>query len=230
MDNLEAKFAGLLSWERRKRREQTLISVSCYAAALAIILSPFDIYLPNPWLRWLAPAALFFSLAPWFLHRARLHGKFTVDPIDLATVNLPMFDEPKHPRFQQYEHEHTRRWSATVAKADAYVFVTPEYNYGAPPSIVNAIDYLNKEWAYKPVGFVSYGGVSGGTRSVQMIKQIVTSLRMMPIPEAVTIPFFNQYVDKDTGAFAPGETQATAATAMLDELLRWSDALSVLRR
>ena len=71
MDNLEAKFAGLLSWERRKRREQTLISVSCYAAALAIILSPFDIYLPNPWLRWLAPAALFFSLAPWFLHRAR---------------------------------------------------------------------------------------------------------------------------------------------------------------
>ena len=71
MENLEAKFAGLLSWERRKRREQTLISVSCYAAALAIILSPFDIYLPNPWLRWLAPAALFFSLAPWFLHRAR---------------------------------------------------------------------------------------------------------------------------------------------------------------
>ncbi len=69
----------------------------------------------------------------------------TVDPIDLATVNLPMFDEPKHPRFQQYEHEHTRRWSATVARADAYVFVTPEYNYGAPPSIVNAIDCLNRE-------------------------------------------------------------------------------------
>ena len=71
MENLEAKFAGLLHWERRKRREQTLLAVSCYAAALAIILSPFDIYLPNPWLRWLAPVALFFSLAPWFLHRAR---------------------------------------------------------------------------------------------------------------------------------------------------------------
>ena len=95
---------------------------------------------------------------------------------------------------------------------------------------MNAIDYLNKEWAYKPVGFVSYGGVSGGTRSVQMIKQIVTSLRMMPIPEAVTIPFFTQYVDKEGGAFAPGETQATAATAMLDELRRWSDALATLRR
>jgi len=146
------------------------------------------------------------AVADWFLQRARLHGKFTVDPIDLATVNLPMFDEPRHPRFAEYEHEHTRRWSATVARADAFVFVTPEYNYGAPPSIVNAIDYLNKEWAYKPVGFVSYGGVSGGTRSVQMIKQIVTSLRMMPIPEAVSIPFFTQYVDKASGAFAPEET------------------------
>ena len=170
------------------------------------------------------------AVAEWFLQRARLHGKFTVDAVDLAVVNLPMFDEPRHPRFGQYEHEHTKRWSAIVARADAFVFVTPEYNYGAPPSIVNAIDYLNKEWAYKPLGFVSYGGVSGGTRSVQMIKQLVTSLRMMPIPEAVSIPFFTQYIDKESGAFAPEETQATAAMAMLDELLRWTDALSALRK
>jgi NAD(P)H-dependent FMN reductase len=72
--------------------------------------------------------------------------------------------------------------------------------------------------------------VSGGTRSVQMIKQIVTSLRMMPLPEAVTVPFFTQYVDKESGTFDPGETQATAAVTMLDELVRWSDALSVLRK
>jgi NAD(P)H-dependent FMN reductase len=95
---------------------------------------------------------------------------------------------------------------------------------------VNAIDYLVHEWAYKPVGFVSYGGVSGGTRSVQMIKQLVTSLRMMPIPEAVSIPFFTQYVDEESGTFDPGETQANAATVMLDELLRWSGALAALRR
>ena len=168
-------------------------------------------------------------VAEWFLHRARLHGKFGVDAVDLATVNLPMFDEPRHPRLAQYEHEHTKRWSATVAHADAFVFVTPEYNFGAPPSIVNAIDYLNREWAYKPVGFVSYGGVSGGTRSVQMIKQLVTAVRMMPIPEGVTIPFFTQYVDRESGTFAPGETQDGAASAMLDELLRWSAALATLR-
>src|SRR6478735_9948284 len=157
-------------------------------------------------------------IANWFIERAKKHDGFEVVVADLKEVALPLYDEPKHPRFQQYEHEHTKRWSAIVTRADAFVFVTPEYNYGAPPSIVNAIDYLNKEWAYKPVGFVSYGGVSGGTRSVQMIKQLVTALRMMPIPEAVSIPFFTQYVDKESG-FAPEETQATAATAMLDELL-----------
>lgn len=169
-------------------------------------------------------------VAEWFLERARGHGKFTIEAIDLASIDLPMFDEPKHPRFAQYEHEHTKRWSAIVSRADAYVFVTPEYNYGAPPSIVNAIDYLNREWAYKAVGFVSYGGVSGGTRSVQMIKQLVTALRMMPIPEAVSIPFFTQYVDKETGTLAPGATQDAAASTMLDELLRWTGALATLRR
>jgi len=168
-------------------------------------------------------------VANWFLERARAHGGFTVESVDLAEVDLPMFDEPKHPRFRQYEHEHTKRWSAMVSRADAFVFVTPEYNYGAPPSIVNAIDYLSVEWQYKPVGFASYGGVSGGTRSVQMIKQIVTSVRMMPIPEAVSIPFFAQYIDKATGGYDPGATQDSAATAMLDELLRWTNALKTLR-
>jgi NAD(P)H-dependent FMN reductase len=169
-------------------------------------------------------------VAEWFLERARLHDGFRVEAIDLATVNLPMFDEPRHPRFGQYEHEHTKAWSAVVTRGDAYVFVTPEYNYGAPPSIVNAIDYLNREWAYKPVGFVSYGGVSGGTRSVQMIRQIVSAVRMVSITDAVSIPFFAQYVDKESGVFSPGATQETAATAMLDELSRWATTLEPMRR
>jgi NAD(P)H-dependent FMN reductase len=117
-----------------------------------------------------------------------------------------------------------------VARGDAFVFVTPEYNFGAPPSIVNAIDYLNKEWAYKPLGFVSYGGVSGGTRSVQMLKQIVSAVRMVPMVEAVHLPFFAQYIDQPTGDFRPPAVQDDAAKAMLDEMVRWERALRVLRR
>lgn len=165
----------------------------------------------------------------WFEGVARGHGKFDIEVIDLAAVNLPMLDEPMHPRLRQYTHEHTRHWSATVARADAYVFVTPEYNYGPPPSLLNALDYLVHEWAYKPVGFVSYGGVSGGTRSVQMTKLVVTALKMMPMVEAVNLPFFANLMNKETGAFEPPQPQADAGRAMLDELLRWAQALQPLR-
>ena len=168
-------------------------------------------------------------VADWFVSQARRHGKFALEVIDLAKVGLPLFDEPRHPRLRQYEHEHTKAWSRTIDRADAFVFVTPEYNYGAPPSLVNALDFLVHEWAYKPVAFVSYGGVSGGTRSVQMAKQIVTALKMMPMFEAVVLPFFAQQIDKETGVFAPAKIQEDAAATMLDELLKWATALKVMR-
>jgi NAD(P)H-dependent FMN reductase len=170
------------------------------------------------------------AVAAWFDEQARRHAKFDVELVDLAEVNLPLFDEPEHPRLRRYHNEHTKRWSARVEKADAFVFVTPEYNFSSPPSLLNAIDFLVHEWAYKPVGFVSYGGVSGGTRSVQMTKLLASGLKMVPLPEAVTIPFFTNYIDKSTGAFAPEEKQKQAAIVMLDELLRWTEALAVLRR
>jgi NAD(P)H-dependent FMN reductase len=169
------------------------------------------------------------KVAAWFLERCREHGRFQVEPIDLAAPALPLFDEPEHPRFRKYAHDHTKAWSATVDRADAYVVVTPEYNYGMPPSLLNALDYLVHEWAYKPLGFVSYGGVSGGLRSVQMIKLTATALRMMPIPEAVTLSMFTQHIDQETGRFAPPEVQDKAAEAMLDELMKWGEALRGLR-
>lgn len=169
------------------------------------------------------------AVAAWFESVAREHGEFDIEPIDLKAVNLPMLDEPEHPRLRRYKHEHTRAWSASVQRADAFVFVTPEYNFSAPPSLLNALDYLVHEWAYKPVGFVSYGGVSGGLRSVQMIKQTVTTLRMVPMVEAVALPLFTTALDSETGRFVPPEVQAKSAAAMLTEMFRWVGALRSLR-
>ena len=84
--------------------------------------------------------------ARWFEGAARTHGGFDVALVDLADFNLPIYDEPKHPRMRQYEHEHTKRWSESVAAADAFVFVTPEYNYATSPALLNALDYLVVEW------------------------------------------------------------------------------------
>lgn len=167
------------------------------------------------------------TVARWFHPLAVAHSGFDVELVDLAAFNLPVFDEPHHPRLRKYEHEHTRRWSASVESADAFVFVTPEYNYGPPPSLVNALNYLVHEWACKPVGFVSYGGVSGGMRAVQAEKLAVTTFKMMPMMEAVNIPMVSQRVDD--GKLRSDEILEGAAKAMLDELLRWAAALKPLR-
>jgi NAD(P)H-dependent FMN reductase len=168
-------------------------------------------------------------VAEWFRDHAVRQNIFDVELVDLAAVNLPLFDEPIHPRLRQYAHEHTRTWSARVARADAFVFVTPEYNHGAPPSLVNAIDYLVHEWAYKPAGFVSYGGAAGGARSVQMTKLMLVALKVVPLPETVLIPFFTTMIDKASGRFAPSDALTAAADTMLTELRRWADALRPLR-
>jgi NAD(P)H-dependent FMN reductase len=168
------------------------------------------------------------AVARWFESVAREHGAFETALVDLAEFNLPVFDEPEHPATRRYQHEHTRRWSASVASADSFVFVLPEYNYFPPSSLVNAIDYLVAEWAYKPVGLVSYGGVSGGLRAAQALKLLLTTLKVMPIPEGVAIPNFGQHLGED-GAFRPNDLVAKSAGAMLGELNRWAGALKPLR-
>jgi NAD(P)H-dependent FMN reductase len=164
----------------------------------------------------------------WFEAEARAHGAFEIDVVDLAALGLPLMNEPNHPRLRQYTHRHTEDWSARVDDADAFVFVMPEYNYGFTAPLKNAIDYLHHEWHYKPVGFVSYGGVAAGTRAVQMIKQVVSALKMTPLFEAVSIPFVAQFID-DEGELQGNEVMQQAARAMLDELVRVSDALRPLR-
>lgn len=168
------------------------------------------------------------TVAEWFAGFARSHGKFTVEQVDLADFALPVYDEPRHPVMQQYEHEHTRRWSASVAAADAYVFVTPEYNYCPPPSLVNALNYVYEEWNYKPCAFVSYGGVSGGLRAVQTAKLLVTTLKMMPMVEGVMVPMVANQLDEN-GRFASNPLIDDSAARMLDELQRWAHALQPMR-
>jgi NAD(P)H-dependent FMN reductase len=169
------------------------------------------------------------SVAHWLHGYASQHGGFETELVDLADFNLPVYDEPVHPRMQQYEQEHTKRWSESVAAADAYVFVAPEYNYSPTPALVNALDFVYKEWNYKPCGFVSYGGVSGGLRAAQMARLHVTTLKMVPLMEGVTVPMVNSLIDENTGRFASNELIDDSAQTMLDELMRWADALKAMR-
>jgi NAD(P)H-dependent FMN reductase len=174
------------------------------------------------------PGRVGLPVGRWFEAHARAHGAFEVEVADLAEIALPFMDEPNHPRLRQYTHKHTKDWSATVDAADAFALVMPEYNFGFTAPLKNAIDYLHMEWVYKPVGLVSYGGISAGTRAAQMIKQVLSTLKMYPLPEAVSIPFVAKFID-DEGVLQPNEVMEQAATAMLDETLRMAGALKGLR-
>jgi NAD(P)H-dependent FMN reductase len=167
-------------------------------------------------------------IAEWFTGRAREHAGFEIDVVDLAQLGLPFMDEPNHPRLRAYTQQHTKDWSERVERADAFVFVTPEYNHGYGAALKNAIDFLHAEWADKPLGFVSYGGVAAGTRAVQQLKQVVSALKMVPIIEAVSIPFHAQFIDED-GIVQANETMEQAARMMLDEIARVGGALATLR-
>jgi NAD(P)H-dependent FMN reductase len=173
------------------------------------------------------PGRIGAPVGDWFTAQARDHAGFEIEVLDLKEVDLPFVDEPRHPRFRDYQHEHTKRWSATIDRADAYVFVIPEYNYGYNAAIKNAIDFLHQEWLDKPCGFVSYGGVAAGTRAVQQLKQVLTTLRMVPVVEAVNIPFVGQFLIE--GEVRPNEIMQASAKALLDELVRLTPPLRALR-
>src|SRR5699024_6182384 len=160
------------------------------------------------------------AVADWFYDHARANpGGFEVDFADLQELDLPLLDEPNHPAMQQYKHEHTRRWSKIVDNSDAFIFVLPEYNYTPPPSFVNAVDYLYKEWNYKPAGFVSYGGISGGIRSTETAKHILTTVEMAPIKQQVMIPMVADHLEN--GTFTPTAIHGQSAQTLLEALARW---------
>ncbi len=173
------------------------------------------------------PGRIGLPIAGWVRERAEAHGGFEVDFVDLAELNLPFMDEPNHPMLHQYTKPHTVAWGERVAAADAFILVTPEYNHSFSPALKNALDFLNKEWWRKPVGFVSYGGVSGGTRGVVALTTSTSGLGMVKIGANVELAFARaQIVD---GVFVPGEKESAILEKEFGELLDLSEVLKPSR-
>ena len=168
------------------------------------------------------------TVAHWARDMAVRHGKFDAELVDLAEVALPIYNEPRHPVLRHTSMTTPSAGAPVWPRADAYVFVLPEYNSGTTPALINAFNYVYREWNYKPAAFVSYGGISGGVRAVQFTKQIMNTLKLVPIVEGVIIPMVAQQLDEER-RFKPTESHLNSAKAMLDELLRWAEALKPMR-
>ena len=157
------------------------------------------------------------SVAAWITERAREHGGFDVQVTDLAELNLPMLDEPNHPRLRQYTKQHTKDWSALVDGVRRVHLRDARVQLRLQRGAEERDRLPVPEWQNKAAGIVSYGGVAAGTRATQMLKQVLTALKIMPVPEAVNIPFVAQHLDEDK-RFKSTELIDASATAMLDEL------------
>ena len=168
------------------------------------------------------------KFADWVAGVARAHGAFDVEVVDLDEVALPHLDEAAHPAMQKYEKEHTKAWAATVAEADAFLFVTPEYDGFPPAVLVNALQALAVEWRYKVAGIVSYGGVSGGLKGAQALRELVGNLSMMSLP-TVPVPFFSEFIGDD-GVVVPNDKMDQGLGLLLGELEKWANALKPLHR
>ncbi|GAA4547176.1 NADPH-dependent FMN reductase [Amycolatopsis samaneae] len=167
-------------------------------------------------------------VADWFAGEAAAHGRFEVDVVDLAEPELPMvlpaFGATPGPAVLAEVAKVTPR----LAGADAFVVVTPEYNHSYPASLKNAIDWHNPEWHAKPVGFVSYGGMSGGLRAVEHLRGVFAELNAMTIRETVSFHGAHTRFGPD-GKPKDAEATSVAAKALLDQLEWWARTLSAGR-
>ena len=167
-------------------------------------------------------------IGKWITDAAQEFG-FDAELLDLGAINLPVMNEAVHPIMKQYEHEHTKQWSAKIEEADAFIFVTAEYDYSYPAPLKNALEYLVHEWAYKPAGIVSYSiGPFAGVRAVSNLKPDLLSLRVIGLAEAVNIPSYNQFINED-GDFVPNELLAKSADVMFTQLKRWTKGLKAIK-
>ncbi len=130
------------------------------------------------------------AIAEWVAGIGRETTGLDFALLDLKDWHLPMDDERNVPaKGEPYEQAHTRAWSEKVAGTDAFVIVTPQYNWGYPASLKNAIDHLYKEWDGKPLLIVSYGGHGGG-KGASQLRDVAESLKMRPVATmpALTLP------------------------------------------
>jgi NAD(P)H-dependent FMN reductase len=168
------------------------------------------------------------SVARWTHELAARRGDATYEIVDLADHDLPHLDEPTPAAMSaEYAGEHTRRWAATIAPYDGYVFVTPEYNHAPTGVLKNAIDYLYGEWHNKSAGFVGYG-LLGATRAVEQLRLVMGELRVADVRDQIALMLSGDFTDD--GVVAPAAHHEAILHRMLDQVVAWAEALAPLRK
>lgn len=135
------------------------------------------------------------QVAAWLADIAAGIEGLSFEIIDLKKWHLPMDDEPDQPSKGGYTQEHTRAWSRKISEGDGYIFVTPQYNWGYPAALKNALDHLYKEWHGKPALIVTYGH-RGGVKAAGQLRQIMDGLHMKAVEAMPALVFHDDMLDE----------------------------------
>ena len=161
------------------------------------------------------------NIAAWFAGQVAQRDDVELDVIDLDDLDI-------HSRYSSAGRAALGDFSDRIEAADAYVVVTPEYNHSYPAALKQAIDFLKTEWQAKPVGFVSYGGVSGGLRAVEHLRAVFAELHTVTLRDTVSLHNYPALFGDD-GQLIDPEPVNVAAKKLLDSLGWWAMALRTAR-
>jgi NAD(P)H-dependent FMN reductase len=168
------------------------------------------------------------TVARWLFPIVESREDLTSELVDLRDWKLPYYDRPNVAAASEYDDEQCRAWAEVVGRADGFLIITPEYNFGYPAVLKSALDAVYDEWNRKPVAFAGYGGWSGGTRGVQQLREVAVELQMAPVRGQVVLQFARRLFDEE-GNPKNADFYNAAATRMLDDLAWWAVALKNAR-
>ncbi|OQQ20129.1 NADPH-dependent FMN reductase [Streptomyces sp. M41(2017)] len=165
-------------------------------------------------------------VAGWLLDRIAERDDFLPEVLDVASVDLPtaLSSSPSPAVAAELA-----KVTPALADADAFVVLTPEYNHSFPAGLKNLVDWHYGEWRAKPVALVSYGGVSGGLRAVEHLRQVFAELHAVTVRDTVSFHGAGAAFD-EAGHPRDPAGPAAAANTMLDQLAWWARALRDARK
>lgn len=168
------------------------------------------------------------AVGKWVFENARGRSDAEFELIDLKDYNLPLLDEPVPPAGAggNYTKEHTKKWAQKIASLDAFIFVTPEYNFGMNAALKNAIDFLFPEWNNKAAGFVGYGS-AGAARAIVQLRTVMGAVQIADVNPVVSLSTHSDFENMKT--FKPADRHLKSLDKLIDEVIKWGQAMKQIR-
>ena len=154
-----------------------------------------------------------------------------VELIDAKAVGLPLLDRMYKEHAPGSAPPALEKLASKIRDADAFVFVTGEYNWGMQPGLKNLTDHFLEEWFWRPAAIASYSaGRIAGARSGLMWHGTLSEMGMIVISSTLTVGPIAQALSADGKPLGEaGQFLDRSFTRFADDLVWWTEAAKAQR-